>query len=146
QEVLNRFHLDNTAAGMALTAGFLLLVLGWCWRCRDAGGERIFDFLCFVAVLWTYHQPYDFVVLLVPLTRRMLGEGSARERGIASLSFMILTLALASGILGMWNDPIFRCLRWLARFVLVGWFVGLAIQLRRERPASVAGAALRAAA
>src|SRR5262249_11460208 len=72
QEVMSALRWADTPSGLALVAAFLGFALAWCVANRAAGDAPLVDLLCVVSVLWTYHGPYDFVILLVPLARRLV--------------------------------------------------------------------------
>lgn len=136
QEYVNALHLDNSLLSRALTLGLLAAVLGWAWVNRRAGDAALFDWLCFVSIFWTYHNNYDFVILLVPVARlayRCWPRGGwSTWVGVAGLSAAVLSfvcLSLACTIL-VYNDeavPLFRAVRWAMRAALIAWTVGLAV-------------------
>jgi hypothetical protein len=98
QEVLSALRLADTAAGHALVLGVVLFAAGWCLWNRAASDASLVDWLCFVSVLWTYHGPYDFVVLLIPLVRRLVpaAVSTPREPALFTSSLAIATFLLLS--------------------------------------------------
>jgi hypothetical protein len=94
QEVLSALRLADTAAGHALVLGVVLFATGWCLWNRAASDDLLVDWLCFVSVLWTYHGPYDFVVLLIPLVRRLVPAAVHTTQHAAALFTSSLAVAL----------------------------------------------------
>jgi hypothetical protein len=134
QEVLAALHVEDTPAGAALVAAFALAVTGWCWTNRGAPDELLVDLLCFVSVLWTYHGLYDFVILFVPLARRMSAVALPGQRMVPLLAlatFLCLSLALSPVV---YSDEVHlasRLVRHAARLLLGLWFAALMLQVAR---------------
>lgn len=131
QEVLSSLRWADTAAGTAAIIAFLLGALLWCARYRAASDERIFDWLCFVSVLWTYHGPYDFAVLIVPVARRILGApANAGWYSMTAFAFFAcVSLAASSLIYGDEVHTAARIVRHAARLMLAGGYVFLAVEV-----------------
>jgi hypothetical protein len=143
QEVLCAFHLAETPLDFALVGGFILLALGWCLENRDAANAPLIDLLCFVSILWTYHGPYDFVVLLVPLSRRLVPAKSVSliERGWwrsvipAAAFFACISLAASPLVYGDEVHFATRLLRHAARLLLALGYASLALEVWRSAKA-----------
>ncbi len=141
QEVLSALRLADTAAGLAVVGGFALFALAWCWWNRAAADATLVDFLCFVSVLWTYHGPYDFVILLVPLARRLLAPAAVPVAAFvpAVLLFVCLSVAASSAVYGNELHAAARVVRHAARLLMAVGFAGIALEVwwsaRHARPA-----------
>jgi hypothetical protein len=146
QEVLSALRLADTPAGFAVIAGFVLLGFVWCVANRAADDATLVDLLCFVSVLWTYHGPYDFVILLVPVARRLVTflstAGSAAGwpivPSVALTLFIVVSVACSPAVYGDEFHFISRVARHAARLLLVLGFAGAALRVwrsARPRPA-----------
>jgi hypothetical protein len=134
QEVLGALHIVDTPAGTALVAWFVLFAAGWCWAHRAAPDDALVDLLCFVSVLWSYHGPYDFVILFVPLVRRMSAATLPGRKLIPLLAlatFVCLSLALSPAVYTDEAHLVSRLLRHATRLLLVSWFAGLLLEVAR---------------
>lgn len=134
QEVVSALRLADTPAGLALVAGFLGFALAWCVANRTAGDAPLIDLLCVVSVLWTYHGPYDFVILLIPLARRVLPPatpGAAPVAAWAAAAFVCVSLATSSLVYGNEVHAAARVVRHAARLVLALGFVTVAAEAWR---------------
>lgn len=125
QEVLNAIAWENTPQG---TAVVLLLwggVLAWCALHRRARWEEHFAFLSLANLAWTYHERYDFVLLVFPLvlfaarlvrpgrrTSAILGLGLCLVLGLAISDFFYVP---ATG----WANAV----RWAGRLTLPGLWI-----------------------
>jgi hypothetical protein len=147
QEVVGALRLADTPAGLAVVAGFVLLALAWCWKNRAADDASLIDLLCFVSVLWTYHGTYDFVLLLVPLARRLvpaLSTGTLRPKwwlaaGPSLALYALVSVAASPSVYGDEVHAAARLARHGARLLLSSGFVALAAVVwrsaRAEKPA-----------
>jgi hypothetical protein len=150
-DVVVGLHIAGSPAGMALEGGFVLSAWAWCWWNRRAPDDVLVDLLCFVTILWTYHSVYDFVILLIPLIRRLgvvIVESGRPDRSAAFLTalgtFACVDLATFPIIYGDESLLACRIVRHAARLALALWVAGLAIQAWRaarsrgaaEQPAS----------
>jgi hypothetical protein len=150
QEVLSALRLADSAAGLAVVAIVVLIAVGWCLWNRAAGDDVLIDWLCFVSVLWTYHGPYDFVVLLIPLVRR-LGPAVAALRNrpevffnvsLAGALFVFLSVAASRLVYGDEVHVAARLVRHAARLVLILSSAAIALDAwRSARSAEAAGSA-----
>lgn len=137
QEVLSALRLADTPAGLAVVAAFLLFATGWCLANRRAGDDLLIDLLCVVSILWTYHGPYDFVILLVPLARRLVPTpdvrtdrvGSWFDKRLAAGLLICVSMAASPPIYGdevhVWS----RLIRHGARLSLLLGFVAVAVDV-----------------
>lgn len=138
QTVLNRLQLDNTMLGFSLVLAFVLCCAGWSWRHRRADTRSLFDFLCFVSVLWTYHGPYDLVILFIPLSRALHYALAAERAGTKRVVLIGAVAAFLIITLGTWppayvgRDAAQQTVRWLCRLTLVGCFACFAFLLMRN--------------
>jgi hypothetical protein len=141
QDVLNASRLAGSPTGLALTGGFLFCAAGWCWLNRQASDLALFDFLCFVSALWTYHGSYDFVILFVPfLSMAFPGHGrSTAIRTLAGLSLACLGLATCPLVYGDETLLAWRLVRQMTRLMLGLWLVTMAFRLRRLAHVESAG-------
>jgi hypothetical protein len=139
QTVLNKFGAENTGTGFAV---FFVLGAGtvaWLVLHRRARKRHIVDFLCLISVLWTYHGPYDLVLLLVPLLglgRCLLNEsvsltGKPVTLVIVGLAFVVLSLATWSPTYVGDQLPC-QAVRWLGRGVLVALLAITAWRVRQS--------------
>jgi hypothetical protein len=134
QEVLAALHLADTRMGAVLVVAFALFVTAWCWANRAAPDVLLVDLLCFVSVLWTYHGPYDFAILFVPLVRRMSAAVLPGRRVIPFLalaSFLCLSLAISPLVYSDEAHVASRLVRHAARLLLALWLAGLMLQVAR---------------
>jgi hypothetical protein len=135
QEVVSWLHLADTPAGFAVIGGFVLFAVAWCLVNRAAADDSLIDFLCFVSILWTYHGPYDFVILLVPLARRLVpGAGSVRPGWWLTASpavalFVCISVATSPWVYGDEVHLAARLVRHAARFLLALGFAALAVEM-----------------
>jgi Glycosyltransferase family 87 len=137
QEVLSALHLADSAIGFALVAAFILAAAVWCLLNREAADELLIDWLCFVSVLWSYHGPYDFVVLLIPLTRRLVPTPTSRNRTffnswLAAGLFACVSVAASPLVYGDEAHLVARLVRHAARLALFSSTVALALDMRRS--------------
>lgn len=141
QEVINRLGLDNTTAGMGLTLGFVGLSALWCAWNRSAGDRRLLAFLVLVSLLWTYHERYDFVLLLIPLLWNLSDteESSARRQAAIMAIFFVAIALTDAAYLG--DHPMFRAVRWTGRLALACLFILAALDLRRRPAQAIRGSA-----
>lgn len=138
QEYLNLAGLDNGPAAKGLLFVFLASVLAVCWHSRAAAAEMIVDLLCVTSVLWTYHNPYDFVILFVPIAR-LASRAFAEERThvfpliVAGMSFLVFGAGL-SEVVYKGDDPLspLRLVRWGVRLGLAAWLSGMAVAAWRQ--------------
>jgi hypothetical protein len=129
QEVLSALRWADTPAGLALVAAFLGFALAWCVANSASGDAPLIDLLCAVSVLWTYHGPYDFVVLLIPLARRLLlaaTPGSGRAAAWTAGAFVCVSLATSPLAYGDEVHAAARIVRHAARLVLALGLASLA--------------------
>jgi hypothetical protein len=148
QEVLSAWRLADSAAGLAVVAMLVLFAAGWCLWNRAAGDDLLIDWLCFVSVLWTYHGPYDFVVLLIPLVRR-LGPAVAAVRNrpemffnvsLGTALFVFLSVATSPLVYGDEVHVAARLVRHAARLTLILSAAAIALDAwRSARSARAAG-------
>jgi hypothetical protein len=132
QEIINRAGWDNTAAGAACTYGFLGLIALWTWWHRKAAAERLIDFLCVASLTWTYHERYDYVLLL-PLALAVAARPQSAASSLAwKLLFVVLGLALTDGVYWSDSSPAWA-IRWAGRLALAVMFGVTAWSLRRPR-------------
>ena len=129
QEILNRMAWENTIIGNSIIIGFLATVTFLYWHRQSIDNKFLFDFMCFVSVLWTYHGNYDFVVLLPPFLQILEGStdkntGKGGYRWVVAFclwlgGFVLLDLALWTPIYR--GDYVaFRLIRWGGRLALLG--------------------------
>jgi hypothetical protein len=151
QELLSALRLAETPTVFAVLAGFVLIALAWCLANRGARDAPLIDLLCFVSVLWTYHGPYDFVVLLIPLARRCVPSNiSAAYRpgwwlGTLPAFTLFACVSMAASPL-VYGDEIHlaaRLVRHGARLLLALGFVGLAADVWLSARAEKVIASLR---
>lgn len=131
QEVLNRLEWENTGRGAILVAAFLAFVAGWVWLFRRAPVAAVLDFLCFANLLWTYHERYDFVLLLLPGLATASLAPASRARRAAAAGYALLAVALLDPIYGGVSSST-RALRWAGRLALTSLFVDAAFRLREH--------------
>jgi len=142
QDLVIRLHLVGTPAALALEVGFVLAAWAWCWWNRNAADALLIDLLCFVSILWTYHEPYDFVIVLVPLVRRLatVPDAGRPARAVACLPALgpLVCLALATSRF-IFNDESHvaaKVVRDVARLVLALGFAVLVVQAWRAARAA----------
>lgn len=117
-----------SAPGGAISLAILLLVLGMTWRLRDRSDLALVSFCSFVAAVFSYHRPYDLVLLLVPLALAVdeackAAAGQGRGKVLFALAVGALLVwpkhRLVLGPLEAVYDPVFIVLAyaWLAFLV-----------------------------
>jgi hypothetical protein len=138
QDLVAGLHMAGTPAAMALEGGFVLSALAWCWWNRRAPDHLLIDLLCFVAILWTYHSVYDFIIVLVPLLRRLgaaVPEAGRPVKPAAVLpalgAYLCVSLATFPTIYGDESFMAWKLVRHAARLTLVLWVGVLAFQVWR---------------
>lgn len=144
QEVVSGLRLADTPAGLAVVAGFVLFAFAWCLANRSAEDAPLVDFLCFVSVLWTYHGAYDFVILLVPLTRRLvpaLSSAATRRKwrlaaGPSLALYAIMSVAASPSVYGDEVHATARLVRHGARLLLASGYVAMAVAVWRSARAA----------
>jgi hypothetical protein len=135
QEVVSSLHVADTPAGFVVIGGFVLFAVAWCLVNRAAADVSLIDFLCFVSILWTYHGPYDFVILLVPLARRLVPAAEAVRPGwwlealAAMVLFVCVSVAASPSVYGDEVHLAARLVRHAARLLLALGFVALAVDV-----------------
>jgi hypothetical protein len=139
QEFINRAGWDNTLAGSFCTYGFLGLIVAWSWWHRRAGAERLVAFLCVASLTWTYHERYDYVLLL-PLALQVAQGVRMPVRAIGwKLIFVVLGLSITDLVYASDTDWAW-VIRWSGRaalaalFALTAWSVRLEACRRDGRP------------
>jgi hypothetical protein len=137
QEVLSAAHLADTPAGLAVIGAFVIFALGWCLVHRASPDAALVDFLCFVSILWTYHGPYDFVILLIPLTRQLL---TSKSRGLVAwmplVGFACVSAATSPLVYGDEVHIAARLIRHAARLFLLLGFAASAVAVWRSARAA----------
>jgi hypothetical protein len=86
---------------------------------------RLFAVTAVTSVFWTYHNPYDFVVLLpvlLPLAGWSDLPPGRRWAPVGVALYAVLAVALTP-LVTAGTDPATRGLRWVARVVVIGLFV-----------------------
>jgi hypothetical protein len=135
QEVVSFLRLADTPAGFAVIGGFVLFAAAWCLGNRTAADDSLIDFLCFVSILWTYHGPYDFVILLVPLARRLLPTAGPARPGwwlTAVPAVVLLVCVSVASSPWVYGDEVHlaaRLVRHAARLLLAIGFAALAVDV-----------------
>jgi hypothetical protein len=133
QEILNKLGLENTGTGMVITLGFVACVVGWCALNRRADPWKMASLLCLVSVLWTYHERYDYIVLLLPAFLLWRKFADNKQRGpliwIELMALLIVALALSDAVY-LQDDLVFRLARWAGRLSLASLFIYYAAALR----------------
>lgn len=131
QEFINRAGLDNTLAGSLFTYGFLALIAAWSWWHRRAGAPHLEAFLCVASLTWTYHERYDYVLLL-PLAWQ-LARGLRMPAGPWwwKMLFVVLGLAITDVVYASATDWAWA-IRWSGRAALAALFGLTAWAVRRE--------------
>jgi hypothetical protein len=140
-EMVAAFRLSDTVTGYLIVTGFALFVAGWSFRNRRADDDVLFDWLCFVSFLWTYHGPYDLVILLVPIARWFTtGLNAQRSEAfnawIAVGLFMLVGVAASSRVFGDEVHLSARLVRHAARLALWCGFAALTLDVRRSARAA----------
>ena len=140
QEILVGFGLHQSFGGTAITLGALAAVMAWAWIHRAAGEASLVGWLCAGSLAWTYHGPYDFVLLIVPialaLAERPASDGSAAslpgQRRLVAAALLGVAL-LPQVFAGEWE--LHRALRWAGRLGFATFVALLAWQCRVPRVA-----------
>lgn len=137
QEIVNRLGMENSALGFVVTLGFVAAAALWCFSMRQAKDQDLVTFLCFVSLLWTYHERYDFVLLLMPAAAavsacaRLTGR-ALRLRATWCLVFVVLGIALSDPpYLG--SSVTMHVVRWAGRISLLLLFGHSILALRPEK-------------
>jgi hypothetical protein len=134
EELLFVLRLADTPFGLTLVAGFVLFAAAWCRAYRAAGDGPLIDLLCFVCILWIYHGPYDFVILLIPLARRLTRRDSSSLPAL--VLFICVSLAASPLVYGDEVHLAARLVRHVARLLLAVGFVTLLVEVRRSARAA----------
>lgn len=122
---------DANSTGTAIKLLFAILCTGWCFATRKAPLVWHIAFLAFVSVFWTYHERYDYMILILPLLTMMAVAKPDKSQGLIELGFFALALALSDYAYLQDTGPA-HVIRWggrLAEYSLLGYF---AIRLLRE--------------
>ena len=129
QEYVNRMGLDNTTLGTLLTLGFVAGCALLALRYRSASNDAMVPLFVACSLLWTYHERYDFVLVLLaaPL---LLSSRSAWPAKAGLVVFLALGMALTDWAY-MQDAPLLRVLRWGGRLAMLA-FLGLAIMHLRN--------------
>jgi hypothetical protein len=138
QEILSSLRLADTPAGFAVVAGFVLFAIAWCVINRTASDASLIDFLCFASLLWTYHGPYDFVILLVPIARRLVPPAETVRRrwwqaAVPAVALFVFVSAAASS--PVYGDEVHlaaRLVRHAARLLLGFGFLLMVVDVWRS--------------
>ena len=142
QEVINRLGVDNSPVGIAMSLGFAGSCALWAALHRRARAVDLAGFLAVASVLWTYHERYDFVLLLIPLLAalRRLADGPCRRRDLAIVAALVL-IALALTDLAYQHDhPALHLVRWGGRLGLTILLAGTAALVREAHQREAAAA------
>lgn len=122
QEVLNRLGWENSLKGALLslsTVGVLSLVAFVRARLHP---HLVVGLLSYAAILWMYHERYDFVLLLIPLVTILHGilVSSKPKLSVCLPLGLLITLGLAlSETVYTSDSPIAGLMRWAGRFSLL---------------------------
>jgi hypothetical protein len=139
-EIISSLRLADTPGGYSIVGGFVLFTFAWCLANRSAKDATLIELLCFVSCLWTYHESYDFVILLVPLARRLVpfvnparGADSSKTAALLALAqFVGISLAASPLIYGDEVHVAARLVRNAARLLLAVGFVVMLLEVRRS--------------
>jgi hypothetical protein len=102
----------------------------WAWRHRDADPWVAIGVAAIVARLWAYHQLYDDLLMVFPLTALYrLSRGSGQARGAATL-LALSTLTLVAPI-----TPVVERASWALVGLWLAQLVYLAARARARSPA-----------
>lgn len=134
QEITNRLGFDNSPVGTAIMLLFAAACAAWCAVHRRANRYDLLAFLCFASVLWTYHERYDFFVLLIPLAWAL--RTGTRPATLAL--FVVLGVALTDPVYST-DHPAAWALRWAGRLSLYALTALFAARLRAAHQASASG-------
>jgi hypothetical protein len=140
QEALNALELENTAEGTALTLGFVGACTAWCAAFRRAPPLALAGLLAFTSMLWTYHERYDFVVLLIPIAPAWFALAEGRRPlprpALATLVlYAVLGLALTDAAYAI-DHPAARAARWAGRAAMAALFVRTLLDVRASHRAA----------
>jgi hypothetical protein len=148
QEVINGLGWDNTPKGLALSLGFAGACAVWAALHRRARPADLAAFLALASLIWTYHERYDSVLLLLPLMNlfaRLAQGPTDRLDLLLAAAFVVLGLALTDAVY-LQDLPGLRLLRWGGRAAMVVLFAGTARWVwRSHREAGTADVLLAAA-
>jgi hypothetical protein len=92
---------------------------------RHLSRARLFSLAAVTSVFWMYHGYYDFVVLLpvlLPLAGWSDQQPAGRWSVVGIVVFAVFVVALLPAV-ALGEDIVTRCIRWLARFTLLGLVV-----------------------
>jgi hypothetical protein len=110
----------------AASVGVLALCAITLAAARRLANSRLFSLAAVTSIFWTYHAPYDFVLLLpvlLPLAGWSYQRPVARWNIIGVGLFVAIGLALPPTVVGGHNLES-RVIRWAARLAIIGLFVG----------------------
>jgi len=123
QEVLNRMGWENTTKGILVSFGIVGALGSLALLRSKLHPHLVLGVLAYAAILWMYHERYDFVLLLVPLVTTLhallVTKGNDYLlRLIPILLFVILGAALTETIYSS-SAPAASLTRWAGRFSLI---------------------------
>jgi hypothetical protein len=135
QEFINRLGLDNTPAGTGISLAVAGIAGLWCLIHRKADPWRQAALLSFAALLWTYHERYDFILVLIPMRFAWMAIASGaplrRSVWIEIAAYVALGLALTDAVY-LSDHPIAWAVRWAGRLALLALTVHAAWMVRRD--------------
>ncbi len=128
QEYVNRLGLDNTTAGLLMTLGFVALCAAVALRYRSARSVDMIPLFVLCSLLWTYHERYDFVLVLLA-TPLFFAARPAWLRNVSLASCLLLGLALTDWAY-MQDTSLVRLVRWGGRLSMLVLLGAAVMQLR----------------
>lgn len=133
QEFINALAWDNTLKGWIVVLCVWGGTVWWCFLHRKARWERHFALLCLANLAWTYHERYDFSLMLVPLLLFMADARSDRNRvsGFVGLALCLVLGVAFTNIVYVTDAPWAQALRWGGRLSLSGVWIVTAMAVRR---------------
>lgn len=138
QEFINALEWDNTPMGWLVVLAVWGGTAGWCVFHRHARWERHFALLCLANLAWTYHERYDFTLLVVPLVVLATDAWSRqnRLRGLMGLALCLVLGVAFTDIVYVTDATWAQALRWGGRLSLVGLW-GMTAEAMRQSATAV---------
>ncbi len=122
QEIINNLHLAGTVWDIVIP---FAIVLGAGWLIRRFEPNRRLAMLCLLAVTWTYHYPYDFVVFLGVIAFLLTPFDRPQQWDVwqwcGFIALLVLGVALSDSAAGG-QAVAWRIARWGGRIALL-WLI-----------------------